>query len=78
MWALSLECVREQWKRIVFMQTNREDVGKRYYEVLVPFPKVAATAEACAQPFRDYFTKLREGLRVQLDAQGAKHHVYFA
>lgn len=29
LWALSLDVVRRQWRRIVFMQTNREDVGER-------------------------------------------------
>src|SRR5437868_1298444 len=30
LWALSLKAVRDQWRRIVLMQTNREDCGSRY------------------------------------------------
>lgn len=30
LWAMTLKVVRDQWKRVVFMQTNREDVGSRY------------------------------------------------
>lgn len=37
-WALDLEAVRAQWDRVVFMQTNREDVGNRYREIEIPGP----------------------------------------
>ncbi len=38
LWALTLKEVVAQWERIVFMQTNREDVGKRMYEIQIPIP----------------------------------------
>ena len=37
-WALDLKYVRAQWDRVVFMQTNREDLGMRYREILIPVP----------------------------------------
>jgi hypothetical protein len=42
LWALTLKIAREQWKRLIFMQTNREDVGQRYQELLIP---IAATRQ---------------------------------
>ena len=36
LWAFSLRAVRDQWRRIALMQTNREDVGARYREVRIP------------------------------------------
>lgn len=28
----------DQWRRVIFVQTNREDVGHRYKEILLPIP----------------------------------------
>jgi type I restriction enzyme M protein len=36
LWALSLRAVRNQWRRIALMQTNREDVGSRHREIRIP------------------------------------------
>ena len=58
MWAMNLRIVREQWNRIVFMQTNREDVGKRYYEIVVPIPSSKKVGENVSTPFRDYYKEL--------------------
>ncbi len=58
LWAMTLKIVRDQWKRIVFMQTNREDVGKRYLEVMIPVPKDLATAKSVSKPFFDYYNSL--------------------
>jgi len=56
LWAFSLQAVREQWRRIALMQTNREDCGKRHLEVVIPMPPSREWAvERCAA-FRDYFT----------------------
>jgi hypothetical protein len=44
LWAMTLKIVRDQWKRVIFMQTNREDVGKRYLEIRVPIPPSAERA----------------------------------
>jgi len=58
LWALSLSCVRDQWRRVTFMQTNREDVGDRYREVRIPRAPSPAWAAEVARPFREYFTAL--------------------
>lgn len=58
LWALSLKVVRDQWRRIIFMQTNREDVGKRYLEILLPVPPSAERASEISQPFRNYYQTL--------------------
>ncbi|WP_313337997.1 hypothetical protein [Stutzerimonas nitrititolerans] len=60
LWALTLNVVRDQWKRVVFMQTNREDVGKRYLEILIPITESAELAERVGAPFRNYYTSLAE------------------
>lgn len=81
MWALSLFAVRRQWERIVFMQTNREDIGKRYYEIILPYPKSAAIAKKYSKPFETYFStldKAKQDLRTSLDAQGMPFHLFFA
>lgn len=78
LWALTLSIVRNQWKRIVFMQTNREDVGKRYYEIRIPFTTNAALAKSVSEPFRKYFTSLaaaRTELATYLD-KDSKHHFF--
>lgn len=55
MWALSLKAVRDQWKRIVFMQTNREDVGRRYLEIEIPWPKNNEISNRLAKSFITYY-----------------------
>jgi type I restriction enzyme M protein len=77
LWALTLRVVRDQWHRVVFMQTNREDVGKRYYEVEIPLAPDAATAARVSQPFRDYFLTIasaREQLQGYLE--NGNHHFF--
>jgi type I restriction enzyme M protein len=59
-WALLLKAVRQQWRRIALMQTNREDCGKRYKEILLPSPCDEAWAADVSAPFRDYFTTLAQ------------------
>jgi hypothetical protein len=58
LWALSLRVVREQWQRVIFMQTNREDVGDRYREILLPIPPDKSTARAVSREFRAYYSGL--------------------
>jgi type I restriction enzyme M protein len=73
---MTLKIVRDQWNRVVFMQTNREDVGKRYLEIEVPFPPSRERADEISEPFRSYFTTLateREKLRNYLDTSSAHH-----
>ena len=52
---MTLKIVRDQWRRIIFMQTNREDVGKRYHEIEIPVPATAERAAEVAAPFRKYY-----------------------
>jgi len=58
LWALSLRVVREQWRRIALMQTNREDCGNRYREVILPNPPDAQWATRMSRAFRAFFTTL--------------------
>lgn len=55
LWAFSLKAVRDQWRRITLMQTNREDCGQRHREIVLPKPKNKASGEAISVAFRDYF-----------------------
>lgn len=78
LWALSLKVVRDQWRRVVFMQTNREDVGSRFLEIRIPWPTDVAIAEAVSGDFRTYYLGV-EALRTRfIDAleRGGKHHVF--
>jgi type I restriction enzyme M protein len=78
LWAFTLKIVRDQWKRIVFMQTNREDVGKRYHEILIPIPPGTATAIKVSEEFRNYYlalAKARESMTTYLAA--TQRHHYF-
>lgn len=79
MWALSLSEVRKQWERIVFMQTNREDVGRRMFEILIPYPQDAKFAEQIAKPFRDYYENLENARRKfigSLAQSSFDHHIH--
>ena len=57
---MNLPYVRKQWNRVVFMQTNREDVGKRYLEIKIPVPVDKDVAESVSKPYNDYFKQLDE------------------
>ena len=80
LWAMSLKIVRDQWSRVVFMQTNREDVGSRYLEIEIPIPPDAATARRVSESFRNYYTSIAQA-RIQLgeylDSSQA-HHFFVA
>lgn len=78
MWALSLNSVRSQWDRVVFMQTNREDVGRRYLEINIPWPTDSKAAGRVSKAFRDYYQGI-EKLRTEFTRELARdgiHHVY--
>jgi type I restriction enzyme M protein len=78
MWALSLRAVRNQWKRVVFMQTNREDVGNRFREIQIPWPDGKATALRVSKAFRTYYEgmdTLRSTFIANLQSTG-DHHVF--
>ena len=60
---MSLRVVNDQFKYLVQMQTNREDLGKRLYELLIPVPKdkkVRAKWEGHAKNFFLAQVKARE------------------
>lgn len=78
LWALTLKVVRDQWKRVVFMQTNRDDVGNRYLEIEIPWPADEAAGEKVSAEFRKYYQgldKLRKSFVSSLEA-GGLHHVF--
>src|SRR5262245_5423932 len=78
LWAMTLKIVRDQWRRVVFMQTNREDVGKRYLEISIPLAPNAERAADVSTPFRDYYTKIADA-RVNLQnylAASGQHHFF--
>jgi type I restriction enzyme M protein len=58
LWALSLKAVREQWRRIALMQTNREDCGQRFREIVLPKPPDKEWASKTSEQFRIYFTTI--------------------
>jgi hypothetical protein len=78
LWAMTLKIVREQWKRVIFMQTNREDVGDRYLEIEIPVPDSPARAEEVSEPFRRYYRTLataRSALSEYL-TESSEHHFF--
>lgn len=79
MWALSLSAVRKQWNRIVFMQTNREDVGKRMLEILIPMATTEDYANMLAEPFKTYYESLenaRNQFILALNNSSFEHHIH--
>lgn len=80
LWAMSLKVVRQQWKRIVFMQTNREDTGQRFREIQIPMAPTSKARTKVAEPFRRYYegtAKLRQEFLDYL-SQNEHHHVFLA
>ena len=55
-----LDHVHAQWDRVVFMQTNREDLGDRWKEVLVPVPGDRGLADDLSKSVRSYYKSLAE------------------
>lgn len=78
LWAMTLKIVRDQWKRVVFMQTNREDVGKRYLEISIPVPKSGEIARKVSEPFRTYFQTIATARAAFSDylATSGDHHFF--
>lgn len=75
---MTLKIVRDQWRRVVFMQTNREDVGQRYLEIEIPVPPSVERASEVSKEFRDYYQSLAKA-RINLQAYLAKskeHHFF--
>ena len=78
LWAFSLKAVRDQWRRVALMQTNREDCGERYREVVLPNPPDKTWAEYVSEPFRSYFMAIAEAKRVFVDKLQADSFQYVA
>ncbi len=78
LWALSLRVVRQQWNRVVLMQTNREDVGQRYLEIEIPWAEDPDQAFEVSAQFRTYYTGMDELRRKFVDNldRGGLHHVF--
>lgn len=60
LWAMTLKVVRDQWKRVVFMQTNREDVGSRYLEIEIPIPPSREVSDEASHAFRQYYISIAD------------------
>lgn len=79
LWALTLKGVRDQWKRVIFMQTNREDVGERFLEIEIPAPPSRQDADRVSSAFRAYYMTLadaREKMQKYLQASENSHHFF--
>ena len=62
------------------MQTNREDVGTRYREIVLPIPPSEDVASYRSEPFRSYYEgmeALRERLVTYLESDD-KHHLFIS
>ena len=80
LWALTLSIVREQWKRVVFMQTNREDVGGRWLEIEIPVARSAEIADATSEPFRTYYNAIAAARTTLGDylRENDEHHFFIS
>ena len=66
-WALNLQEVHDEWQRVIFMQTNREDLGDRYKYIKIPFSEDVQKNKDVSAGVREYFMRLSE-LRSEYDA----------
>lgn len=78
LWALSLIETRKQWQRVTLMQTNREDVGDRYKEVMIPMPSSPKWARKVSKSFEDYFTSIADSKRRFIESTGRDEYSYIA
>ncbi|MBQ9565163.1 MAG: restriction endonuclease subunit M [Synergistaceae bacterium] len=78
LWALSLSEVRQQWRRVTLMQTNREDVGSRYREIRLPRPESKDWAESVSKAFREYFEGLASAKKAFNESTAADTFNYIA
>ena len=75
---LSLRVVNDQFRFLVQMQTDREDLGRRLFELKIPVPKDDVVRKRWEQPVEDYFRAqvgARESYRALIDNLGASHFV---
>lgn len=79
LWAMSLRVIRRKWGRIVFMQTNREDVEARYRQIRIPIGGKERALEVSAA-FRNYHLGVQE-LRVKFLeylSESDKYHIFLS
>ncbi|BCX78230.1 N-6 DNA methylase [Bifidobacterium bifidum] len=72
-WALDLDVVRKQWGRVVFMQTNREDLGNRYREILIPIPDTREHGESVSNHYRQYYRSIAQSRAKFLKARESQN-----
>lgn len=72
-WALDLDAVRKQWSRVVFMQTNREDLGNRYREIRIPVPDTREHGELVSSHYRKYYRSIAQLRSEFLEARKAQN-----
>ena len=75
---LSLRVVNDQFRFLVQMQTNREDLGRRLLELRIPVPEDEAVRREWEHPAEDYFrrqVKARESYETLIENMGASHFV---
>ena len=72
-WALDLDAVRKQWSRVVFMQTNREDLGNRYREIRIPVPATREHGELVSSHYRKYYRSIAQLRSEFLEARKAQN-----
>lgn len=77
LWALSLKVVRSQWNRVIFMQTNREDVGKRYRELKIPLPPDKKRGDEVSMAFREYYRKVTKARKELMQYLNRGDHHFF-
>jgi type I restriction enzyme M protein len=78
LWALSLKSVRDQWRRIALMQTNREDCGNRYREIILPKPRSKDWARQVSKAFHDYFATIANAKTTFIAAINSDEFEYVA
>jgi len=60
------------------MQTNREDVGNRYREIILPKPFSKQWADNVSASFREYFEGLANAKKRFIDATNTDDFSYIA
>ena len=55
---MSLRVVHKQFKFLVLMQMNREDLGGRYRELLLPIPRKEVQRKKLSKPVAEYFAAM--------------------
>ncbi len=65
----SLKVVHQQFKYLVLMQMNREDLGNRYEDLLLPIPRTPEAREKWAGPVRRYFEAITQARKSYIEIE---------